>query len=146
MAFIALSLFGVAVAAGIGTLPWTINSEIYSAEARGDRISMVTVINWSMNFAMCASFLVLIDTIGGPMLFSMYSAVAAIFFMFFYTYLPETKGKTLEDVVNTFKKMWGEAKMDDNAHLKIPLIVQSFLMASIIIGVFIFLIWRVFQL
>ena len=146
LVFTALCMFGVSAAPGIGPLPWTINSEIYPAEVRGPSISIAAATNWATNFVVCISFLWLLNIVGGPILFLIYATIGAFFFLFFYIYLPETKGKSLEDIGMAFENVWGEAKNEDDNYLKTPLVVQSVLMMFIITGTCIFVIWTIFKL
>ena len=145
LVFTSICLFSIALAPGIGPLPWTINSEIHPGEVRGSHVSMAAAINWTMNFTMCVSFLFLVNTIGGPILFSMYASTAAVFFIFFYVYLPETKNKTLESIGEAFENRWGKANNDDGVCFKTSMIVLNLLMMSLIIGVATAVTWIVLQ-
>ena len=137
-------MFAIAVAPGICVLNATINSEIHPVECRGSSSSIAVTINFTMSFVMCLTFLFLVNTIGGPILLLMYSALGAIFFLFFYMYLPETKKKSIEAIEDDFNDKWGKAKNDDEIYIKTPLVIQSFVMMSIILAVIIVVMWRIF--
>jgi SP family myo-inositol transporter-like MFS transporter 13 len=100
---ISLFVYIMFFAPGMGALPWTINSEIYPNWARSTCISMATGINWSFNLLVSLTFLTLSDHLGQPITFGMYAGLAAITVLFVFLLLPETKGRSLEDMEHLFK-------------------------------------------
>jgi len=50
--------------AGMGPMPWTINSEIHPLWARNFSTSITTSVNWAMNLIVSMTFLSLIDAMG----------------------------------------------------------------------------------
>lgn len=87
---------------GMGPMPWTINSEIYPSWARSWCLSAATSVCWLANLLVSMSFLSLGKAITKYGAFYLYSGCAAFGFIFFALYLPETKGKTLEELENLF--------------------------------------------
>jgi len=53
----------VGCTAGMGPMPWTINSEIYPLWARSTGMSTATCINWIANLVISLSFLSLTEAI-----------------------------------------------------------------------------------
>lgn len=108
--FFLLCSYLLAFAPGMGPMPWCINSEIYPTSVRGIANSMATAVNWSTNFAMSASFLTLMSVATRTGAFFLYAFVSTLFLIFFYFYLPETKGVNLEKIELLFEdKSWGYA-------------------------------------
>jgi len=85
-------------AIGLGPVFWLILSEIYPLRIRGRAMSVGTAANWGANLLVALTFLTLTKVIGKPSTFWLYGVVtlAAWFFAFFL--VPETKGKTLEQI------------------------------------------------
>lgn len=85
-------------AIGLGPVFWLILSEIYPLRIRGRAMSVGTAANWGANLLVALTFLTLTKLIGKPATFWLYGIVtlAAWFFAFFL--VPQTKGKTLEQI------------------------------------------------
>ncbi len=61
-------------------------------------MSAVTVVNWGMNLAVAVTFLTLVAPLGHAGTFWTYGAIAVAAWFFCYHLVPETKGKTLEQI------------------------------------------------
>jgi SP family galactose:H+ symporter-like MFS transporter len=85
-------------AIGLGPVFWLLISEIYPLKVRGLAMSIVTEANWGSNLVIALTFLILIQLLGRAGTFWLYGAVGIIALIFTYTYVPETKGRTLEEI------------------------------------------------
>jgi sugar porter (SP) family MFS transporter len=85
-------------AVGLGPVFWLILSEIYPLRIRGRAMSVGTAANWSANLIVALSFLTLTEVLGKPATFWLYGAVSVGAWLFAFFLVPETKGKTLEQV------------------------------------------------
>ncbi|CAL9704391.1 unnamed protein product [Knipowitschia caucasica] len=85
-------------AVGFGPMTWLLLSEIFPAEVRGRAFAFTNCFNWSAHVLVTSTFLNLIDAIGLPRVFLLYGATAAISAAILCKILPETKGKSLEDI------------------------------------------------
>jgi len=85
-------------AVGLGPVFWLILSEIYPLRVRGRAMSVGTAANWSANLIVALSFLTLTQVLGKPATFWLYGAVSALAWFFAFFLVPETKGKTLEQI------------------------------------------------
>jgi SP family galactose:H+ symporter-like MFS transporter len=71
---------------------------MYPLKFRGAAMSAVTVTNWGMNMAVAVTFLTMVDLIGHAGTFWVYGIIAVGAWVFCYRLVPETKGKTLEQI------------------------------------------------
>jgi MFS family permease len=73
-------------------------SEIYPLRIRGVAMGVATMTNWSFNLLVALTFLVLVDSLGPSFTFWLYALVSISSFLFSYYLVPETKGRTLEEI------------------------------------------------
>lgn len=113
---VGLMLYLFFFAPGMGPMPWTINAEIYPLWARGVCFSIATSFNWSCNLLVSLTFLTLVKAVSQHGAFWLYSSFAAIGWLFFFAYLPETRGVSLENVESLFsnrRKSTDQPKIDN---------------------------------
>ncbi|XP_061191891.1 solute carrier family 2, facilitated glucose transporter member 12-like isoform X4 [Saccostrea echinata] len=97
-AFTALMLYVAAFGFSFGPVSWLILSEIFPASVRGRAISLATVLNWGTNLIVSLTFLDILENIGVSWTFVMFSAVCALSVVFIFFAVPETRGKSLEQI------------------------------------------------
>lgn len=108
--FVALCLYLLSFAPGMGPMPWCINSEIFPTSIRGVGNSISTSVNWSSNLIMSLTFLTISNALSTKGAFALYGGIAFLFLALFYFFLPETKGTTLEKISILFDDHhWGKA-------------------------------------
>ncbi|MBW8090169.1 sugar porter family MFS transporter [Streptomyces hygroscopicus subsp. hygroscopicus] len=91
-------LFIAAVATTLNVVVFIIPSELYPLRIRGTAMSATMFSNWTMNFLVSLTFLTLLDTLGGAGTFTLYAAVCALLTVFALRCVPETRGKSLEQI------------------------------------------------
>jgi SP family galactose:H+ symporter-like MFS transporter len=93
-----LLIFIVGFAMSAGPLIWTLCSEIQPLKGRDFGIGCSTLTNWVANAIVGWSFLPLLNGIGEARTFWLYAAFNAVFIVFTFWLVPETKGATLEAI------------------------------------------------
>jgi sugar porter (SP) family MFS transporter len=93
-----LVIYVACFAFGLGPIFWLLISEIYPLKNRGAAMSAVTVTNWALNLVVAVTFLTLVGVLGHAGTFWLYGVIAIGAWIFFYRLVPETKGKTLEQI------------------------------------------------
>ncbi|XP_029283419.1 solute carrier family 2, facilitated glucose transporter member 10 isoform X2 [Cottoperca gobio] len=83
---------------GFGPMTWLLLTEIFPAAIRGRAFAFTNCFNWAANLLVTFTFLNFIDAIGLSGMFLLYGMTAVAAGVFFYFMLPETKGKTLEEI------------------------------------------------
>ena len=98
IAVASLMVYVGSFAVGLGPVFWLILSEIYPLRIRGRAMSVGTVANWSANLIVALSFLTLTQVLGKAFTFWLYGVVTIGAWLFAFFLVPETKGKTLEEI------------------------------------------------
>ncbi|KAJ6836396.1 putative polyol transporter 1 [Iris pallida] len=98
---------------GLGPITWVYTSEIFPLRLRATGMSVGVGVNRVTSGVLTMTFISLYKaiTIGGS--FFLYGGVAAAAFAFFYAYLPETRGKTLEEMEEFFGVRTEDDKKND---------------------------------
>ena len=98
----AVVAFVVAFSVGLGPLAWAYSSEILPLRLRGHGAGLGTALNLFVSGVVTMTFISLYQAITMAGAFYLYAAVAAASFVFIYTCLPETMGRSLEDMEELF--------------------------------------------
>ncbi|KAG2621096.1 polyol transporter 5-like isoform X2 [Panicum virgatum] len=98
----AVVAFVVAFSVGLGPLAWAYSSEILPLRLRGHGAGLGTALNLFVSGVVTMTFISLYKAITMAGAFYLYAAVAAASFVFIYTCLPETMGRSLEDMEELF--------------------------------------------
>jgi MFS transporter, SP family, arabinose:H+ symporter len=96
-------LFGVlafvaAFAVAMGPIPWIVISEIFPGRIRGRAVSVGVFMIWVGCYVVAQTFPILRQEIGPAATFWIYAACSLGGFLFVLLLLPETKGRTLEEI------------------------------------------------
>ena len=82
----------------LGPIVWVMISEIFPLRARSDGASVATTANWASNLLVSLTFLSLIDALGTSGVFWLFAAVGLLSLWFVHPRVPETRGRTLEEI------------------------------------------------
>lgn len=96
-------------ALSVGPVTWVILSEIFPTRIRGRAMGIATVFLWTANYVVTQTFTImdespaLVETFHHAFPFWLYGVMCVLLFLFVLRFVPETKGKTLEEI----EKYWG---------------------------------------
>lgn len=98
-----LCVYMAALAISINAVIWVLIGEIFPTRIRGRGISIATFANWGINFMTAFLFPWYVDKIGVGAGFFTFAFMCLIATIFFYKVIPETKGKSLEEIETYWK-------------------------------------------
>lgn len=107
MAIVGMVGYLVAFGFGMSPIPWLVNAEIYPIRVRSTAISISTGVNWVANLIVSTTFLSLAKVTSTDRenaenhpdgAFWIYAAIASLGLVWVAFTLPETNGKTLEEI------------------------------------------------
>jgi sugar porter (SP) family MFS transporter len=101
---VGLMAYEAAFAASLGLGIWLINSEVFPTAVRGKAAGVGTMTHWGLDFLISISVLTLINAFTATGLFWIYGVLGIIGLAYLYRKLPETKGRTLEDIETSLQK------------------------------------------
>ncbi len=87
-------------AMSLAPVVWVVLSEIFPVRVRGLAMSLATFALWAASFVLTYTFPFINDGLGAAGVFWIYGGVCLAGFLFIRARLPETKGKTLEQLEN----------------------------------------------
>ncbi len=90
-------------AASLAPVMWVVTSEIYPTRIRGVAMSFSTAVSWVFTLVVVQFFPWMLSNFGGPVSFGIFAffSLAALLFIIFF--IPETKGKSLEQIEKDLK-------------------------------------------
>nr|XP_061803290.1 solute carrier family 2, facilitated glucose transporter member 1-like isoform X1 [Nerophis lumbriciformis] len=88
---------------GPGPIPWFISAELFSQGPRPAAIAVAGFSNWSANFlvGMCFPY---VEQLCGAFVFIIFTVFLLGFFVFTYFMVPETKGRSFDEISAGFRK------------------------------------------
>ncbi|KAK8703015.1 hypothetical protein V6N13_021346 [Hibiscus sabdariffa] len=102
VSLVGLVAFSITFSLGVGAIPWVIMSEILPVNIKSLAGSVATLANWMTAWAVTMTAnLLLTWNAGGT--FTIYAAVAAFNIVFVARWVPETKGRSLEEIQSSFR-------------------------------------------
>jgi SP family galactose:H+ symporter-like MFS transporter len=99
---VALVVYIASFAFSLGPVVWTVINEIFPRSIRGRGVSIATAANWGSAWLVSQFFLSLVSTIGESGTFLLFAALSVAAFIWISKVLPETRGRSLEDI----EQMW----------------------------------------
>jgi len=100
---ISLLMFIAGFSIGFGPLPWVLNIELFSPEARGRAAAICGCLNWLCSYLVVSSVPALQEMTSAASCYFLFSGVCLSALLFVVFVVPETKGRTDEQLRKYFK-------------------------------------------
>lgn len=96
---VSLGVYIISYCSGICTLPWALVGELFSSEIKSLASTISATVNLALAFVVTLICPTLKEMIGFEGLFWVFSASACVCCLFVLLYVPETKGKSFQDIL-----------------------------------------------
>ncbi len=93
---------------GLGPGVWLVMSEIFPTRIRGRAMSIATFFVWASCFVVSLTFPMLLAAVGAPKTFWLFGVMSIATILFVWRVVPETKGRTLENIEMLWLKKAGK--------------------------------------
>nr|XP_053632655.1 solute carrier family 2, facilitated glucose transporter member 8-like [Cherax quadricarinatus] len=97
-----LIVFITAYSVGFGPTVWVLIGELFSPAVKEASASLVTLVNWTTSFLVTLTFLPLQMALGDYSAFWLFGGMCLVALVFTLLVVPETKGKTLQEITAHF--------------------------------------------
>jgi SP family galactose:H+ symporter-like MFS transporter len=98
LAVISVMAYVASFAISLGPIFWLLIAEIYPLRIRTSAEGLSAAFNWGSNLLVSLTFLTLLQAAGPSRTFWLFGLLAVVAWIFSYWLVPETKGKTLEEI------------------------------------------------
>ncbi|MFJ7829743.1 D-xylose transporter XylE [Peribacillus sp. NPDC097284] len=86
-----------------GPICWVLISEIFPNKIRGQAVAIAVAAQWIANYLISATYPMMMEY-SGALTYGFYGLMSVLSAIFVWKFIPETKGKTLEDMENIWTK------------------------------------------
>lgn len=104
---IAVYVGGFAI--GLGPIFWLIIAEIFPLAYRGRGMSVASMANWGSNLVVALVFLDVLQRLTPAGTFALFAALSVVAFAFAWRFVPETNGRSLEEIEADLERRGFEA-------------------------------------
>ena len=87
-----------------GPICWVLIAEVFPNTIRGAAVAIAVAFQWIFNWIVSTSFVPLANSMGYWFTYGLYGVICIVAAVFVWRLVPETKGKTLEDMSKLWKK------------------------------------------
>ena len=101
---IGLAVFIASFAIGVGGTGWLLQGEVFPTAVRGQAASTGATVDWLANFALIEVFPVWQTGIGLGWVLVCFAALCVLAIGFVYRFVPETKGRSVEEITGIFER------------------------------------------
>jgi SP family facilitated glucose transporter-like MFS transporter 8 len=88
----------------LGPIPWVLMGELFPTETKALASGIAVLLNWFLVFLVTKTFPAMNKELGADITFWIFAAIMAIATAFTYFLVPETKGKSLQEIQEELRK------------------------------------------
>ncbi|RCW46489.1 SP family arabinose:H+ symporter-like MFS transporter [Paenibacillus prosopidis] len=114
LVLIFILIYVASFAISLGPVVWVIMSEIFPNRIRGKATAIAAMTLWAADYVVSQSFPPLLSSAGPATTFWLYGSMALLTFFFTWRIVPETKGKSLEEI----ESLW--SSKEENTTSAVP--------------------------
>ena len=104
LCMISIMLYSVSFMYSWGPICWVLIAEVFPNTIRGAAVAIAVAFQWIFNWIVSTSFVPMANSMGYMFTYSLYGVVCILAAIFVWRLVPETKGKTLEDMSRLWRK------------------------------------------
>ncbi|WVR04206.1 hypothetical protein IAU60_001206 [Kwoniella sp. DSM 27419] len=117
-AIVLIFVWAVAFCFSYAGIPWIYCSEIFPLRIRTLCMAICTSTHWAFNLMLAKSTPYMIENLGGYGIYFVFASCTTVGALFEFFYMPETKGKTLEEIDRLFGDKYDINRIDDDNEKK----------------------------
>ena len=102
LAITSVAVYMIVFSLGWGAIPWLLSAEMFPMLVRGKCMSIATFLNWIFVTIITAAYQKYANTVTPYGAFWSFTVVMVVSFFFVLIFLPETKGKSLQEIEAKF--------------------------------------------
>lgn len=104
LCMISIMLYSVSFMYSWGPICWVLIAEVFPNTIRGAAVAIAVAFQWIFNWIVSTSFVPMANSMGYMFTYSLYGVICILAAVFVWRLVPETKGKTLEDMSRLWRK------------------------------------------
>ena len=104
LCMISIMLYSVSFMYSWGPICWVLIAEVFPNTIRGAAVAIAVAFQWIFNWIVSTSFVPMANSMGYMFTYSLYGVVCILAAIFVWRLVPETKGKTLENMSRLWRK------------------------------------------
>ena len=104
LCMISLMVYSASFMFSWGPICWVLIAEVFPNTIRGGAVAIAVAFQWIFNWIVSTSFVPMANSLGYWFVYALYGIICIVAAIFVWKLVPETKGKTLEDMTKLWKK------------------------------------------
>lgn len=112
VAFFSIIIYTASFMVSWGPICWVLISEIFPNTIRSNAVAIAVAVQWTCNLIVSSTFPTLIKILGDGGAYAIYAFFSVLSLVFVFFWVPETKGKSLEDMGDLWRSKMNKNKKE----------------------------------